>query len=237
MNRMKILLGAVLFFNTFVAQAGVVLGGTRIVYPADRSEVQITLKNIDSDQRYLVQSWVSHVDDSKAPFIITPPIYKLAEKSQTLLHIVFTGNKNTLPQDRESLYLMNVKSVSAVPAELREKNMLQFAVKTRIKLFYRPTSLDDRQAKIAGEKLEFRIKNNLLVVKNPTPFYITLGKLTIGGKSVESANKKETPSALSMMIAPLSEQSFTIPGGARGQITWSTINDYGTETAVQKKTP
>ena len=112
-------------------QAGVVVGGTRIIYPANQSEVQIALKNKDNDKRYLVQSWVSNIDDSKAPFIMTPPIYKLDENRQTLLHVVYTGNKSALPQDRESLFMANIKSVAAIPEELHDKNTLQFAIKTK----------------------------------------------------------------------------------------------------------
>lgn len=90
---MKRLFTALIFILTSglnSVQAGVVVGGTRIIYPANQSEVQIALKNKDNDKRYLVQSWVSNIDDSKAPFIMTPPIYKLDENRQTLLHVVYT---------------------------------------------------------------------------------------------------------------------------------------------------
>jgi fimbrial chaperone protein len=58
------------YFIRQFGQAGVVLGGTRVIYPADQAEVQISLKNKDNDERYLVQSWVSNVDDSKAPSLL-----------------------------------------------------------------------------------------------------------------------------------------------------------------------
>jgi fimbrial chaperone protein len=44
-----------------------------------------------------VQSWVSYTNDAKAPFIITPPVYKLQENRQTFLHIIFTGDKKVCP--------------------------------------------------------------------------------------------------------------------------------------------
>ncbi|MBD5750033.1 fimbrial biogenesis chaperone, partial [Citrobacter freundii] len=160
-------------------QAGVVVGGTRIIYPANQSEVQIALKNKDNDKRYLVQSWVSNIDDSKAPFIMTPPIYKLDENRQTLLHVVYTGNKSALPQDRESLFMANIKSVAAIPEELHDKNTLQFAIKTKLKLFYRPASLTEDEAKMAWQSLQFSRHQNQLVVKNPTPFYVTFGQISV----------------------------------------------------------
>lgn len=141
MNYLLKLLGGCLIISCCSVQASVVLGGTRIIYPSNKSEVQIALKNKDPHTRYLVQSWVSYPNDAKAPFIITPPVYKLQENRQTLLHIIFTGDKKNLPADRESLFLANVKSVSALSPDLKDKNTLQFAMKTRLKLFWRPADL------------------------------------------------------------------------------------------------
>nr|WP_318382913.1 molecular chaperone [uncultured Enterobacter sp.] len=229
------LLGFILLMLATTANAGIVLGGTRVVYPSDKNEVQISLKNKDEQNRYLIQSWVSYPDDTKAPFIITPPIYKLEENRQTLLHIIYAGDEKALVQDRETLFLVNVKSVSAIPQELREKNTLQLALKSRIKLFYRPAALDNALALAAWEKLTFRRQGNTIVAKNPTPFYVTFNTLAIGGKSLEPTEQKEIPSALTMMVAPFSEQSFPAPAGASGEITWSALNDFGAETVTKKQ--
>lgn len=216
-------------------QAGVVLGGTRIIYPSNQAEVQIALKNRDANERYLVQSWVSDINDNKAPFIITPPIYKLEENQQTLLHVVYSGNKNMLPEDRESLFMANVKSISAIPANMRDQNALQFAVKTRIKLFYRPSSLNNNEAKNAWEKLRFHQSQGQLVVDNPTPYFVTFGKLTVGGKNVVPAVKTKLPSALTMMLPPFAEQRFQLPGN--GAVTWTAIDDFGSETRSITQSP
>lgn len=71
----------------------------------------------------------------KAPFIITPPLYRLDKDQQNVERIVLAG---ALPQDKESLYWLNIK---AIPAASRKDNTLQIAVKTRIKLIYRPAAL------------------------------------------------------------------------------------------------
>ena len=182
MKRFIIALTAIFTIGINLAHAGVVLGGTRVIYPANLAEVQVALKNKDNDKRYLVHSWVSNIDDSKAPFIITPPIYKLDENHQTLLHVVYTGSQSSVRQDRESLYMANVKSVSAIPEALRDNNTLQFAIKTKLKLFYRPVSLKESEAKTAWQSLQFSRSQNQLIVKNPTPFYVTFGQLTVAGK-------------------------------------------------------
>ncbi|MFT2164114.1 molecular chaperone [Citrobacter freundii] len=216
-------------------QAGVVVGGTRIIYPANQSEVQIALKNKDNDKRYLVQSWVSNIDDSKAPFIMTPPIYKLDENRQTLLHVVYTGNKSALPQDRESLFMANIKSVAAIPEELHDKNTLQFAIKTKLKLFYRPASLTEDEAKMAWQSLQFSRHQNQLVVKNPTPFYVTFGQISVAGKAIKPATNQSSPTALTMMVAPFGEQRFPLPSAVKGNVVWTAINDFGSETEQRKQ--
>ncbi|HCD3310682.1 TPA: molecular chaperone [Enterobacter chengduensis] len=230
----KLLCGC-LVISCLSAQASVVLGGTRIIYPSNKSEVQIALKNKDPHTRYLVQSWVSYVNNAKAPFVITPPVYKLQENRQTLLHIIFTGDKKSLPSDRESLFLANVKSVSALSPELKEKNTLQFAMKTRLKLFWRPSQLKEADALVADEKMTFRRQGDTLIAKNPTPYYISFGDLAVGGKSVPVEETEATPGAISMMVAPFSEQRFALPKGAAGAVTWTAINDFGAQTPQRKQ--
>ncbi|HAT7504482.1 molecular chaperone [Citrobacter braakii] len=235
MKRLITTLALVLTTGIHIAYAGVVVGGTRIIYPANQSEVQVTLKNKDNDKRYLVHSWVSNIDDSKAPFIITPPIYKLEENRQTLLHVVYTGNKSALPQDRESLFMANIKSVSAIPEELRDNNTLQFAIKSKLKLFYRPATLRESEAKTAWQSLQFSRSQNQLVVKNPTPFYVTFGHLKVAGTEIKAASEQNTPSALTMMVAPFAEQSFPLSSAVKGNVVWTAINDYGSETGQWKQ--
>ncbi|VFS14142.1 Pili assembly chaperone [Enterobacter cancerogenus] len=129
-----------------------------------------------------MQSWVSNPDDTKAPFVVTPPVYKLQENRQTLLHIIYTGDKNALPSDRETFFVANVKSVSALAPELKDKNTLQFAMKTRLKLFWRPSQLKEADALQAWEKIAFRRQGTQLIAKNPTPFYVSFANWPSGAK-------------------------------------------------------
>lgn len=231
---LKVLCGCIVI-GCCSAQASIVLGGTRVIYPSNKSEVQIALKNKDPHTRYLVQSWVSNPDDTKAPFVVTPPVYKLQENRQTLLHIIYTGDKNALPNDRETFFVANVKSVSALAPELKDKNTLQFAMKTRLKLFWRPSQLEEADALQAWEKIAFRRQGTQLIAKNPTPFYVSFGELAVGGKAVPVIETKSTPGAVAMMVAPYSEQTFTLPAGAKGAVTWTAINDHGAQTPQKQQ--
>lgn len=58
--------------------AGVIIGGTRIIFDGTKKEASIGITNPDNVP-YLIQSWIDVQDEQsgKAPFIITPPLYRL----------------------------------------------------------------------------------------------------------------------------------------------------------------
>lgn len=59
------------------ATAGVIIGGTRIIFDGAK-EASISVNNPDATP-YLIQSWIDEQEggSGKAPFIITPPMYRL----------------------------------------------------------------------------------------------------------------------------------------------------------------
>ncbi|MDI5816928.1 fimbria/pilus periplasmic chaperone, partial [Salmonella enterica subsp. enterica serovar Cerro] len=65
------------------AHAGIVIYGTRVIYPADKKEVLVQLMN-QGNRSSLVQSWIDDGDSSlppekiHVPFMITPPVAKVA---------------------------------------------------------------------------------------------------------------------------------------------------------------
>lgn len=233
-TRLAIISLATLCFST-PSFAGIVMGGTRLVYPTDKKEVQLQIKNRDEGISHLIQSWIVDKDEKKAPFVITPPLFKLEAGKATLLHVIYTGKKGVLPEDRETLFWMNVKSVGATTEEQENKNMLQLAIKTRIKLFWRPTKLNNNAAHSAWENLTFTRSNNRLNVTNPTPYHVSLSSLTVNGKALASDDNSK-PAAVTMMIAPFASNSYPLPAGAGNNVSWSAINDYGGTTSVKTGT-
>lgn len=92
------------------AQAGIVMGGTRVVYQEGKREATMTVTNADMQTPYLVQSWVDNAsaeDKRPAPFVVTPPLFRLEPEQQNVLRITFTGG--ALPADRESMFWLNIK--------------------------------------------------------------------------------------------------------------------------------
>jgi len=103
------LLGSIQF-----AWAGVVVGGTRVIYDSAKKEATISVNNPEKTAPYLIQSWVENAtatDTSKPPFLITPPLFRLDASQENVLRIVRTGGQ--LPDNRESLYWLNIKSIPA----------------------------------------------------------------------------------------------------------------------------
>ncbi|CAI1072020.1 Chaperone protein fimC precursor [Serratia quinivorans] len=206
---------AALLMTAGVAQAGVVVGGTRLVYDGGKKESSLSVSNPDKIP-YLMQSWVEPQNGGaeKAPFIITPPLFRLDGGQENVLRVVRAGGN--LPEDKESLYWMNIKSIPSA-AKSVSQNTLQIAVKTRIKLIYRPKGLKGLPEESAS-LLKWQRSGSQLQVTNPTPFYMNFQSVTVSGKEVPDVT----------YVAPMSSASFALPTGVSGgAVRWKIINDYG----------
>ena len=162
---------------TFPVQAGVVINGTRVIYPGDEKEITVQVSN-NGQRPVLVQSWLD-TGDSEAtpdtittPFILTPPINRLdSGKAQALR--ISSLTTSALPQDRESLYWLNVLEIPGRPgSEIKNENYLQLAVRSRIKFFWRPASLKEGAAR-APQALSWAATEQGLKAINPTPYFIS----------------------------------------------------------------
>jgi P pilus assembly chaperone PapD len=203
-----------LLFTAHVAQAGVIVGGTRLIYDGNKKESSLSVSNPDK-RAYLVQSWIeTNGGTEKAPFIITPPLFRLDGEQQNVLRVVQAGGN--LPTDKESLFWMNIKAIPSAEKE-SDQNTLQIAIKTRIKLIYRPQGVKGSPEDMA-DKLTWQRAGNELQVTNPTPFYMNFQKVKVAGKNVENAT----------FVAPGASARFALPAGvSAGSVSWSVINDYG----------
>ncbi|HHQ6576281.1 TPA: fimbrial biogenesis chaperone [Serratia fonticola] len=198
-----------------IAQAGVVVGGTRLIYDGDKKESSLSVNNPDKTP-YLIQSWIETTAGGaeKAPFMVTPPLFRLDGGQENVLRVVRAGGN--LPSDKESLYWMNIKSIPSVTKDSNQ-NTLQIAVKTRIKLIYRPEGLKGVPEE-QTEKLTWQRKGNSVQVTNPTPFYMNFQQVKVGGQELKEVT----------YVAPMGTTTFALPAGASGgSVSWKIISDYG----------
>lgn len=204
---------ALLPLTFMTANAGVIIGGTRVIFEGAKKETTINITNPDSTP-YLIQSWIDMQDgvSGKAPFIITPPLYRLDGGQKNLERIVMTGS---LPQAQESLFWLNIK---AIPSASKQMNALQIAVKTRIKLIYRPEGLRASTPEEQANKLTWQQSGNAIQVNNPTPYVINFNEITLGGRKLDDVT----------YVLPGASARFSLPEGVSGHsLTFKVINDYG----------
>ena len=227
------LLAATLFSTALPVRAGVVIDGTRVVYPAAKREVTINIRNV-SETPSLVQAWLDSGDprskpgDAKVPFVLTPPLFRLDPTKVQSLRLVFTHDP--LPADRESLFWLNVLDIPPRLASAGDApNQLELAFKHRMKVFLRPTTLPGSAAD-APAKITWRLvakEGKVIAVQafNPTAYHVSLTQLelAVGGRSV--IFKADMVDPFANRSFDLSE-SIAVPAGAVPLDYWF-VNDYG----------
>jgi P pilus assembly chaperone PapD len=217
------------------AHANVIIAGTRVVFPASEGEVTLRLTN-ENTAPALIEAWIdagdehSTPDKVNTPFLITPPLFRMEPHKDQSLRIIFSAGKQPLATDRESLFWLNVLEIPPKPngQEFAGKNYLQLAIRSRLKLFYRPAGLAGDANKAGGE-LTFKAtaadKGYALIVHNPTPYFVTISQLTLSsdGQSLKVDGD---------MVAPMSDMHLSVPGlthapAAGSAVQFDCINDYG----------
>ncbi|MCT6592722.1 fimbria/pilus periplasmic chaperone [Pantoea dispersa] len=203
--------------NTF----RVMLGATRVIYPEGAPGAQLSVSN-PQDRPMLVQSTVTGEDrKTPAPFLVTPPLFRLEANQQSRLRIIRTGG--SLPQTRESLFWLCVKALP--PSGEASDNAsgvsvaVNMAINTCDKLIFRPSGLKGSPEDAAGG-LTWARAGKELRVSNPTPFYMNLKAVSVGGKEVGNLT----------YVPPQGSVTLPLPAGADGAVKWSVINDQGGES-------
>jgi chaperone protein EcpD len=228
--------GLLIYGIAFTACANVIITGTRVVFPAADGEVTVRLTNQNTTPA-LIEAWIdagdahSTPDQVDTPFLVTPPLFRMEAHKDQSLRILFTPGKTPLPGDRESLFWLNVLEIPPKPSgpQYQGKNYLQLAIRSRLKLFYRPAALTGDPLN-APAQLTFKADGNGLVVHNPTPYYVTLSALSL-------ASGGHTYKASTGMVAPYSDLRLGVDGLAHlpagASLQYTCINDYGAAKPFQ----
>lgn len=213
---LKVCFLIVLGIYTPIAVSGIVVGGTRVIYASDKPDTTISIYNKETQLPYLIQSWVdpfSKEDKTKSPFTVIPPVSRIEAGQEKILRIVKTTGE--LPKDRESVFWLNIKNIPPSGAS-DGAGTLEIAIKTRIKLFWRPSSIKIVPEQ-AYKQIKWQLQGNTLVMENPTPIHVNIMDVFIGGKDIPLN-----------MIKPFETLTLPIPKGAAGhELVWRYINDYG----------
>lgn len=217
-------LGAILVVSLFSQStyAAIALDRTRVLYNEGERSVSLMLENESETKPYLAQSWLENSHDEKinSPFIVTPPVQRIEAANKSQIKIQALPAISTLPKDRESIYYLNVREI---PPRSESPNVLQIALQTKIKMFYRPKSIvvESRLESNPMEKdIVIEKQGNSYNVKNPSPYYLTITKVR--------KNNVEINGFEAVMIEPFGQHALGTKVGDLGNApTLEYLNDFG----------
>ncbi|QKG43800.1 fimbria/pilus periplasmic chaperone [Providencia rettgeri] len=230
LNSPFLLLTSVFTLTTSVisaANAAVTLDRTRIIFDGNQSSINITIRNDNPELPYLAQSWLENALEQKletGPIIATPPIQRMEPKSTSLVRLSTAPDIAKLPQDRESLFYYNLREI---PPKSSEAGVLQIALQSRVKLFYRPESIVAQSKTDWTKYITLTATSSGYTLDNPTPFYLTV--IGIGNSQKQS----EESDFDAVMIPPKSNQLIKSSKFSTPYLTY--INDYGGKPSLAFK--
>ncbi|MGG2100927.1 fimbrial biogenesis chaperone [Stenotrophomonas sp. NRRL B-14846] len=220
---LSLLLGAAL-----PAQAQVSIPGTRVVFPAERAEVVVPVKN-RGETPVLVQAWVADGDadqppeESKAPFVLAPPMIRLDAGRDAFVRVRQVSA--AAPSDRrEHLYWLNILAIP--PRAKSGENNLELAVRSRYKVLFRPAALPpppvDRMEGVTVSKRNDG-GNAFLVFTNRTAYHLNLGRVAIvqGDAEIELDNPFAPPFGEAVIALPPTTAGSTM------EVRFSWLDDEG----------
>lgn len=220
-----------LFISSFSLYtiAGVSLKQTRVIFKATDKSKSVVIYN-NSPNLYLAQSQINltlnnqQIDNS---FIIIPPLVRVEPNLSSTMKIL-PKSLSHLPKDKESVFFIAIQlipeSKKTNSQETSEINT-EITVVTRfvIKLFYRPESLLEKSSSDFADKLSFSLVNNKLVIKNPSPYFMSLSQLKLNGVLYSSP--------IPVMVPPLSEIALDNNEKVK-DVSWQVIDDFGGYSSV-----
>lgn len=203
---------------------GISLDVTRVIFDSEGDSVSFTVRNTSSDMVLLLKSTVNDYfnSDAKIPFFITPPLNRIDVNNNVQFRVNKLDSAMELPKDRESLFAINVL---AIPPE-KDGSSVQIGLNTRIKLIYRPHEINNKSViEDLPEKLTFTKHTDTIEIKNPTPYFITIGQMSFNGLPAKGA---------ATMLKPFSES--VIHEKNVKTLSFSIINDYGANSSIRNVT-
>ena len=211
------------------AWAGISLTNTRVIYPSNEVYINVQLKN-QLDKPALAQVWIDNgnpdvmPDAKEIPFLVTPPVSRVNAKSNQVVRLMLKPNQ-ALQQDRESIYWFNLLDIPPLTKAEQDKNVIQFSVRSRLKLIYRPQNLTMSQTE-AYKSLEFTQMTNQQAIKinNPSPYYITFSSLKFKDSSIKAFAYHSDVMLSPFSSATIQMNQFKSP---LTRVDYEVLNDLG----------
>lgn len=214
---------SILMLLTSSANAAIALDRTRVIYPGASKSISLSVSNENKEKPYLAQAWLEDANGKKLSsyFVITPPVQRIEPGNKSMIKINTLPDISSLPQDRESIFWLSVREV---PPKSERSNVLQVALQTKIKMFYRPSAIIPERFSRWDHKLVLHKVTGGYRIENPTPYYMTV-------ISVAGGAKKINPEFKPVMVEPKS--SITVRTPVVSSLYVTTINDFGGKPTLE----
>ncbi|WP_075182340.1 molecular chaperone [Pantoea sp. 1.19] len=201
------------------AYGAISLDRTRIIFDGGEKSLSVNITNENTQLPYLAQAWLNDAQGEKlttGPIVVTPPVQRMEPGAKSQVRLMATSATSQLPQDRESLFYFNLREI---PPRSDKPNVLQIALQTQIKLFYRPAAIKPKPNAEWQNQLTLERESSGYRITNPTPYYVTIIGLGSSKKAAEEGKFN------AVMLAPKSSQSVKAAASATPWLTF--IDDYG----------
>lgn len=154
---------------------------TRVIYHGGNHFETVDVLNNDPRFAYGLESYVlSHkksnlllpdTESMNRVFMMSPKFTTVPPKNKRLELQIIKLPSQTLPQDRESLFYLEFQE--APPAVHGKGSGVQIAVRTQIKLIYRPHDIKPISSQNLQGKVSAVFQDGKMVVHNNSPYVIT----------------------------------------------------------------
>lgn len=219
---MKYLL--ILFFCCSTCNATTLISGTRLIFDGNKNEASINITNKGKTPA-LIQSWIDDGNEKakpnevQVPFFIPNGLYTLPTDDSFTLRVFANSKTGSLPVDRETLFFLNIVDIppktNLIPSG--QNAVVQFVVRSRLKLIYRPSSLKG-DPNFALTHLTITKISNGIILGNPTPYYININNIR------NSYDKKELHGPI--IVPPLTNDT-EVNVNYKSNLLIEAINDLG----------
>lgn len=233
----------IFIFVPFLAFSGVIPEKSRIVYKQGNALQSYVLVNTNK-YPVIVQLWVDDGDYnknqvlSKYPFIVTPVMSKMDSLRLNSFKVIYTGEGKKLPEDRESLFWLNIFEVPPVDNASTSGERVTLSMLTQIKLIYRPKSLfmDENNLLNTFNLVRFTAKDDSnssvsVIVSNPTKYVVSMSGISLKGKSDGHDITLKPTGDSSLTLLPESENTLyfntKIQSNAINNVDYWLIDDDG----------
>lgn len=193
---------------------------TRIIYNGENNGTSVTIVNQDEVSAFLAQTWIETADGKKLEhsLVALPFLQKINPGQKKQIKISQLDSQNMLLNDRETLLYFNLLGI---PPQSKEKNVVQFTIQSKLKLFYRPKGIsytkkmgNDFQQDLTINKLD-----NKITLDNPTPYNIIV--VNINNSTEKDKNFNE------IVVPPFSQSIVRVNSSIKNNVMLGYIDDFG----------